>query len=505
MFITVWILGDQLLTNHPALASAEQLTGRDQIVILMIESEARARRFPYHAKKLVLLFSAMRHFADKKRSSGYQIDYRISSSTTKAINEHITIHAPDRFVTMEASEYYGRQYQKSLEGLIDVPVDILPNTQFLTGIYNPILEPQPGKRYVQEIYYRNMRKHFNLLMDADGEPYGGKWNFDKENRKKLPKGFKPTPPASFEPDEITRAVMSEVDQKFSGVGEVWGFDLAVSHADAQRAAADFFEHRLAGFGAYEDAMSSDFQTINHSKLSPYLNIGLLEPLTLAREAQVRYENKEAPINSVEGFVRQVAGWREFMYWQYWRLMPEIENSNYWEAARHMPDFFWNGKTALNCLNHVITRGLESGYAHHIERLMVAANFCLLAEIAPQEVNAWFLSVFIDAYEWVMLPNVFGMGLYADGGQISTKPYIASANYIHKMSDYCIKCTYNRKKRIGENACPFNFLYWNFILENEEKLRSNPRMGTSLLGLRHLNQAERHQINKQASIFLDKTK
>ena len=296
--------------------------------------------------------------------------------------------------------------------------------------------------------------------------------------------------------------MSEVDQKYKSVGDVQGFDLAVTHADAQRAAADFFEYRLADFGAYEDAMSSEFHTINHSRLSPYLNIGLLEPLPLAREAQVRYENDDAPINSVEGFVRQIVGWREYMYWQYWRLMPGMEKANYWQAARRIPNFFWNGKTSLNCLKHVITRGLDSGYAHHIERLMLAANFCLLAGIDPQEVNAWFLSVFIDAYEWVMLPNVYGMGLYADGGQVSTKPYIASANYINKMSDYCVQCSYNRKQRIGENACPFNFLYWNFILQNEEKLRSNPRMGRSLLALRHLEDDERRAIKEQATQFLD---
>lgn len=502
MAITVWILGDQLLTNHPALVSAEELTGRDQIMILMIESEARANRFAYQAKKLVLLFSAMRHFSSSLQSAGYQVDYRISSSTTKAILEHIEVHKPERLITMSASEYYGNQYQLDLEEKTGIPVDIVPNTQFLTGIYNPFPEPQPGKRYVQEMFYRNMRKHFDLLIDTDGEPYGDKWNFDKENRRKLPQGIKLTPPASFVPDDITRSVMSEVDQKFQVVGEVWGFDLAVTHEDAQRAATDFFENRLAGFGAYEDAMSSEFQTINHSRLSPYLNIGLLEPLALAREAQARYEDGEAPINSVEGFVRQIVGWREFMYWQYLRLMPEMEQSNFWEAKRQIPDFFWNGKTGLNCLNHVITRGLDSGYAHHIERLMVVANFCLLAGIDPQEVNNWFLSVFIDAYEWVMLPNVFGMGLYADGGKISTKPYIASANYIHKMSDYCVNCSYTRTKRIGEKACPFNFLYWNFILENEEKLRSNPRMGTSLLGLRHLDQAERHQIRQQTREYLN---
>jgi deoxyribodipyrimidine photolyase-related protein len=502
MDVTVWILGDQLLHNHPALEFAEQQAARNQICILMIESEARSRRFPYQLKKLVFLFSAMRHYAENLVHHGYRVDYRISTTTTKALIEHVNAYNPERLFTMAASEYHGRSYQRSLEALIGVPLTILPNTQFLCGEYNPIPEPQPGKFYVQETFYRNMRRHFNLLLDEDGEPYGGKWNFDKENRRKLPKEVHPVDPKIFEPDGITREVMSEVERKFQGVGEVRGFDLAVTHADACLAAADFLDHRLAHFGAYEDAMSSTYQTVNHSRLSPYLNIGLLEPMSLVKAVQERYENGEAAINSAEGFIRQVVGWREFIYWQYWRLMPDLPVSNYWQAVRPLPEFFWDGKTALRCLHFVISRGLQTGYAHHIERLMIVSNFCLLMGINPDEVNDWFLSVFIDAFEWVMLPNVYGMGLYADGGQISTKPYISSANYINRMSDYCLQCSYNHKARTGEEACPFNYLYWNFILGNEEKLRSNPRMGRSLLGLRHLKPEDRQQVMKQAKRFLE---
>ena len=204
----------------------------------------------------------------------------------------------------------------------------------------------------------------------------------------------------------------------------------------------------------------------------------------------------------EGFVRQEVGWREFMYWQYWRLMPELSDSNYWEATRSLPNFFWDGETRLNCLSHVITRALQTGYTHHIERLMILSNFCQLVGIKPDEVNKWFLTVYIDAYEWVMLPNVYGMGLYADGGRIGTKPYISSANYINKMSDYCQSCSFNKKLRTGDEACPYNYLYWNFMLEHEERLRSNPRMGRSLLGLRHIDQKEGQQIQAQANEFLD---
>ena len=295
--------------------------------------------------------------------------------------------------------------------------------------------------------------------------------------------------------------MREIDQKYPGVGQVTGFDLAVTHQQAQQAAVDFFDRRLVDFGAYEDAMSSNYGTIYHSRLSPYLNLGLLDPLVLAQEAQKRYNDEQAPINSVEGFIRQVVGWREFIYWQYWRLMPDIAESNYWKANRPLPQMFWDGETEMNCLQHAIQRALRAGYTHHIERLMVISNFCLLAGINPSAVNDWFLSAFIDAYEWVMLPNVFGMGLNADGGVIATKPYIASANYINKMSDYCQNCVFDRKSRTGERACPFNFLYWNFMLRHENTLRSNPRMGRSLLGLRHLDQDERMRVNEKAAQFL----
>jgi deoxyribodipyrimidine photolyase-related protein len=501
MAVTVWILGDQLLRDHPAVKLAEVKNNRDQIVVLMIESDARARRIPYQSKKLVLLFSAMRHYARRLRSSGYQVDYRISPTTTDAIMEHIQLHHPEELLMMAASEYSGRSFQQNLENCLNIPVTIVPNSQFLVGRYDPYSEPQPGKRYIQEGFYRRMRQHFDLLIEANGEPRGGQWNFDKENRRRLPKGERSTPPIAFEPDAITFEVMAEVDRKFPGVGQVQGFDLAVTHEDAQAAAEDFFKLRLRDFGAYEDAMSSEYDTIYHSKLSPYLNTGLLEPLSLAKEAERRLDDDQAPLNSVEGFVRQVVGWREYIYWQYWRLMPGLSESNYWGATRSLPNFFWDGNTNLNCLSRVIARALRDGYTHHIERLMVLSNFCLLVGIKPDEVNEWFLSVYIDAYEWVMLPNVFGMGLYADGGQVGTKPYISSANYINKMSDYCLSCSFNQKLRTGEGACPYNYLYWNFMLEHEERLRSNPRMGRSLLGLRHIDQKERLQILEQANEFL----
>ncbi len=352
-----------------------------------------------------------------------------------------------------------------------------------------------------EHFYRAMRRQFGLLMEANGKPTGGQWNFDKENRKPLPKDLSLPVIPRFPPDQITLDVMEEIKATGVGFGELTGFDLAVTHEQAQEAFEDFLSHRLARFGPYEDAMSRDHATLFHSVLSPYLNLGLLEPLELAKAAEAAYQSSKAPINSVEGFIRQIIGWREYIYWQYWRLMPSLMDENYWEANQALPVWFWTGQTEMNCLQQILSRVVEQGYAHHIERLMVLSNFSLLAGLDPQAVNDWFTSGFIDAYEWVMAPNVLGMGLNADGGLIATKPYIASANYINKMSDYCQPCKYDRKKRTGPTACPFNTLYWNFLIQHEATLRANPRLGRNVLGLRYLDEGERQTVVKQADEFL----
>ncbi|MFN3983294.1 MAG: cryptochrome/photolyase family protein, partial [Caldilinea sp.] len=226
------------------------------------------------------------------------------------------------------------------------------------------------------------------------------------------------------------------------------------------------------------------------------------PLEMAARAEQAYHDGVAPLASVEGFIRQIIGWREYIYWQYWQQMPGLLHANGWQHIRAMPQLFWDGDTDMNCLKHVVARVIESGYSHHIERLMVICNFCMLAGVDPAAVNAWFLSFYVDAYEWVVTPNVIGMGLNADGGRTATKPYIASANYINKMSDYCVGCCFDPKIRSGEGACPFNVLYWNFLLEHEETLRANPRFGPAVLGLKHLAPGERSEIQRQAVRFLD---
>lgn len=503
--ISVWILGDQLLERHPALVAAEAAVGREDLRLVMVESRQRTGKLPYQRKKLVLLFSAMRHYAAELRRQGYQVDIVQATTFAEGLRQHVLSWQPVQLITMAASEYAGRRWQQEqLASLLGVDVKILPNTQFLIGQIDPFPDLAPGKRVVMETFYHQMRRRTGVLMDANGQPEGGQWNFDAANRKPLPKGIRPPALPAFAPDEITKKVMEEVESAGRGLGTVDGFDLAVTREQALAAFDDFLANRLPAFGPYEDAMSSHHRTLYHSTVSPYLNLGLLEPLELVHAAEQAYHEGRAPLNSVEGFVRQVMGWREYIYWQYWRHMPGLIEANAWDAHRSLPSYFWDGQTEMRCLRHAIRRALDTGYTHHIERLMLLTNFCLLAGIEPMAVNNWFLSAYVDAYEWVMLPNVLGMGLNADGGQIATKPYIASANYIDKMSDYCQGCHYDPKQRTGTDACPFNFLYWNFLLENEQPLRANPRLGNAVLGLRYLDEEERRRVRDQAQRFLSET-
>ena len=499
---SVWILGDQLVARHPAVLAAEAASGRKNVRIVLVESSVSMGPLPSQRKKLVLLLSALRHFAEALRKSGYTVDCYRSRDFVQGLREHVSEYGSTHLFTMAASSFQERRLQSELSATLGVPVTVVPNTQFLVESFNPYSDLQPGKRTVMENFYRQMRRHFCVLMEENGDPSGGLWNYDKENRKPLPKDYQPSPPASFQPDLLTREAMREIEQSEHGVGTTQGFDLAVTNVQAEVALRDFIENRLSDFGPYEDAMSSRDGRLAHSLLSAYVNIGLLEPLQMVKAAEQAYRAGKAPINSVEGFIRQVLGWREYIYWQYWRQMPDLSTANDWAATRQMPAMFWNAKTDMNCLRHAIQRVIDTGYSHHIERLMLICNFCMLAGVNPAEVSDWFLSFYVDAYDWVVLPNVIGMGLNADGGQIATKPYIASANYVNRMSDYCGSCRYDPKQRTGPQACPFNYLYWNFLLKHETRLRAQPRLGPAVLGLSRIAAPERRRIEQEAKRYLD---
>ncbi len=501
--LSVWILSDQLTHDHPALELALQDAEPSRIRVLLVESRAELGRLPYHKKRQALLLSAGRHFAKELEARGLTVDLIAAANTTEALRTHASKHRPERLLTMAAAEYQARRFQlNELEQVVCMPVEVVPNTMFLVGRHDPFPDAPPDRRLVLENFYRVMRRHHSLLMEPDGQPTGGAWNFDALNRKPLPRSLTPPPLPRNEPDAITLQVLKEVEASGAGVGTLEGFDLAVTRPQAEAAFADFLEHRLPDFGPYEDAMSRRHGVLFHSVLSPYMNLGLLEPLAMARAAEVEYRAGRAPLNSVEGFIRQVVGWREFIYWQYHRQMPGLRAANSWSAHRPMPAFFWDARTDMECLRTVVERLIDTGFTHHIERLMVVCNFCLLAGIDPAAVADWFLTFYIDSHDWVVLPNVIGMGLNADGGLTATKPYVASAAYINKMSDYCSSCRFNSKSRTGADACPFNFLYWNFLLSHEAALRSNPRLGPAVLGLRHLDDAERTRVRAETFSFLE---
>jgi deoxyribodipyrimidine photolyase-related protein len=343
-----------------------------------------------------------------------------------------------------------------------------------------------------------MRREHGVLLDASGAPEGGAWNFDRENRKPLPRDARPPRRLSFEPDATTREVLDLVEARFPAhFGDLRPFDLAVTRVDAERALAAFMRDCLPLFGDHQDAMKAGEPFLWHAAISPQLNAGLLDPRDVVRAAAAEHAAGRAPINAVEGFVRQVLGWREFVRGIYWLRMPGYADSNALGATRALPSFYWTGETDMNCMRQAIGDTRRHAYAHHIQRLMVTGNLALLAGIAPDEVERWYLAVYADALDWVELPNTHGMALYADGGVMASKPYAASGAYIARMSDYCAGCSFDPDEKLGPRACPFNVLYWAFLMENEATLASNPRMAMPYKNLARFDPARRAAISAQA--------
>ncbi|CAN0535614.1 unnamed protein product, partial [Ectocarpus sp. 8 AP-2014] len=327
-----------------------------------------------------------------------------------------------------------------------------------------------------EYFYRDMRQSYRILMSGD-KPEGGKWNYDAENRKPPKEGLDIPQTYMAVPDDITREVMDLVAERFSDhFGDLEPFHFAVTRDQARTALRQFIDQRLCHFGDYQDAMIEGEAWMYHSHISFYLNCGLLTPLECVKAVEHAYHQGLAPLNAVEGFIRQIIGWREYVRGIYWLKMPDYVSENFFEAKRALPEFYWTGETEMNCLRQCVTETKENAYAHHIQRLMVLGNFALLAGIDPEHVNEWFLIVYADAYEWVELPNVSGMVLFADGGYLASKPYAAGGSYINKMSDYCKNCSYKVKDKNGADACPFNYLYWDFLARNRDKLSNNHRIG-----------------------------
>jgi deoxyribodipyrimidine photolyase-related protein len=346
-----------------------------------------------------------------------------------------------------------------------------------------------------------MRRRTGLLMD-DGEPAGGEWNFDAENRKKWRGDPSSARPMRFSPDETTREVLAEVGAHFDGFGELDGFAFPVTTGEARRALAHFVKTALPWFGDFQDAMSDDEDFLFHSRLSAAMNIGLLDPLEVCEAVERAWRDGDAPINAAEGFIRQVIGWREFIRGVYWLKMPDYADENFFGNDRPLPDWYWSGETDMRCLSQAIRSTRENAYAHHIQRLMVTGNFALILGVTPREVCDWYLAVYADAYDWVELPNTLGMVMFGDGGLFASKPYAASGKYIQRMSDHCEQCPYAVGQRTGDDACPFNALYWDFLIRHRDRLGDNPRMNMMLKNVDRLADDDRDAIVARAAWIKD---
>jgi len=498
------VLGDQL---SPGIASLSDVDpARD--VVLMCEVAEEATYVPHHRKKIAFVLSAMRHFAQELRARGLRVDYvRLddpanSGSFGGEVARAVARHAATRVVVAEPGEWRLRAAMEGWQAGLGVPVEIRADTRFFCTAERFARWAKGRRELRMEFFYREMRREHGVLLDASGAPEGGAWNFDRENRKPLPRDARPPRRLSFEPDATTREVLDLVEARFPAhFGDLRPFDLAVTRVDAERALAAFMRDCLPLFGDHQDAMKAGEPFLWHAAISPQLNAGLLDPRDVVRAAEAEHAAGRAPINAVEGFVRQVLGWREFVRGIYWLRMPGYADSNALGATRALPSFYWTGETDMNCMRQAIGDTRRHAYAHHIQRLMVTGNFALLAGIAPREIEAWYLAVYADAYEWVELPNVHGMAIFADGGYLASKPYAASGKYIDRMSDYCDGCAYDVSDSEGERACPLNHLYWSFLMEHAELLSRNPRMAMPYRTLARFAPERRARLRAASARFL----
>ncbi len=497
------VLGDQLSDTLSALADCEAGD-----VVLMVEVVDECTYVRHHKKKIVLVLSGMRHFAERLRGRGITVDYvRLddagnSQTLQGELLRAVARHRPERVVLTEPGEWRLLVRMRRWHELTGLETEIRNDDRFLCSTQAFGHWASRRKSLRMEFFYRDMRRRYDILMDGQ-EPEGGRWNFDPENRKPLPKRVQPPPLVLFEPDATTREVMALVEERFAGhFGSAAGFSLPVTAEQAEQALAAFIAGRLALFGDWQDAMRTGSPVLFHALVSTSMNCGLLDPRHVVAEAEAAYRRGAAPLNAVEGFIRQIIGWREYVRGVYWMGMPGYGQRNGLEARRRMPWLYWSGETRMNCMAQAIGDTREHAYAHHIQRLMITGNFALLAGLDPNDVDEWYMIVYADAYEWVEMPNVRGMALHADGGVMGSKPYAASGAYINRMSDYCGRCTYNVKDATGPDACPFNFLYWDFMARHQARFATNPRMAFPNRTLERMAPARLAAIRDNAARFLD---
>ena len=499
------VLGDQCSQGLSALEGLDP--ARD--IVLMAEVRSECTYVRHHKQKIALVLSAMRHFAEELRGKGLRVAYSQlddAANTQSLVGEVARVArevGATRIVATHPGEWRVLEDTRGWQAATGLPVEIREDGRFLCTLDRFRAWAGDRKQLRMEFFYREMRRATGLLMEAPDEPAGGAWNFDAENRKPLDAGVVPPRPRRFAPDDTTRAVMALVEREFPDhFGTLGGFAWPVTAEQARLALADFVAHRLPRFGDFQDAMAEGEPTLFHALIGAALNCGLLDPMETCRAAEAAYRAGHAPLNAVEGFVRQILGWREYVRGIYWLRMPGYRETNALGATRRLPWFYWSGETSMACLRAAIAQTRDLAYAHHIQRLMVTGNFALLAGIDPDEVNEWYMVVYADAYEWVELPNTHGMALHADGGVMASKPYAASGAYINRMSDHCRGCAFDVKKATGKGACPFNYLYWDFMGRHAERFARNPRMAMPIRTLTKMAPEKVAAMKAEARAFLD---
>ena len=507
----VLVLGDQLDAGSAAFDGFDPQVD----VVWMAEVMEEAEHVWASKPHIALFLSAMRHFRNRLQAESTpeaRIDYRMlddpdnRGSLGAELCRAVEAWQPERAIVVQPGEWRVQEQLQEAADRAGAPLEIRPDRHFIcpTDVFGAYAAER--KRLLMEHFYHKMRRRTGVLMDGD-EPVGGEWNYDDQNRETFGReGPRDVPvPAKFQSDRVTREVLDLVGARFSDhPGSLEHFDWPVTPEQAQEALTDFVEHRLPNFGTYEDAMWTDEPYLYHSRLSAALNLKLLDPRAAIEAAEEAYAEGQGrgdgvpPLNAVEGFIRQILGWREYVRGVYWRHMPAYAKRNALEAEAPLPSFYWTAETEMACLRHCIRQTLDYGYAHHIQRLMVTGLFALLLGVEPQQVHAWYLAVYVDAVEWVELPNTLGMSQFGDGGVMATKPYCASGKYIQRMSNYCSDCRYNPSQRVGQEACPFTTLYWDFLMRHRERLASNPRMGLQLYNLRRIDEDDQRAIRQQAA-------
>jgi deoxyribodipyrimidine photolyase-related protein len=520
----VLILGDQLDLESSAFKDFDP----KQDMVLMIEAFEESTHVWSHKIRTALFLSAMRHFASALRKRGWRVNYRGldeqgDKTLADGLQTAVAQHAPERVIGVEPGDWRVRAQIEHAMKNIALHADSMraKPSKSPQSTAKPVLEWREDSHFLcslpefrkwagkykslrMEFFYREMRQRYKVLMTKDGEPVGGQWNYDAENRKGFGKsGPKdvPTPPV-FKQDAITQDVLALVDKHFADhPGSLAKFNWPVTREQALIALDHFIEKRLPHFGPHQDAMWTGLEFGWHSLISSSLNLKLISPLEVIQVAERAYEKHGLDLAGVEGFIRQVLGWREFMRGVYFLDMPEMKTANHYGHTNALPKWYWTGQTQMNCMKNCIQQTLDNGYSHHIQRLMVTGMFGVIAQIEPQQVCDWYLAVYVDAVEWVELPNTAGMALFANGGRFTSKPYVASGAYVNRMSNYCKGCAYEPETRVGDKACPMTTLYWNFLDTHEKEFAGNPRTALMAKNLAKMSDDERAKVRKQAAGML----